>query len=211
MNQRQKDAINNYTNGKIPPSNLLATLGMEIATMNLNEMLGGNFGRNNIAKLLTTLPIRTIELDLGNCWDEQYEILQGLLPAKWTDSLIIKACNEEISFLPSNIRQIDIQVEGDVNALRWAITLENILQVRQEGGTVSDHFWANVAARSTKLEYIELSNVDIWANTTTSMSEAMARVERINLINMKLNGKPLGETEIMKIINRKMESYTNEP
>lgn len=197
-------AIQKYLEGEQPAS-LMAAAGLFVKHLDFTSIINGGLDRGQITKIFNNLAIKSAELNATDGWEDQQGTLQGLISAKWLEKLIIKGCDKEITFLPTNLQTLEVHLTGDINALGWIVTNENLRNVKQHGGVISSCFWIYVIQRATKLRHLELDNVDLWMNSTRDMTEAMARIEYVTFNRIKLNGKSMDKEEIVGIINRRIE------
>lgn len=92
----------------------------------------------------------------------------------------------------SNIQHQDVRKlsNGDIYAIGWIITNENLRNVKQHGGVLASRFCHYIIQRSSKLKHLNLDNVDIVLNTTRDITEAMGRIEFFEFNRLRINGKP---------------------
>lgn len=187
--------------------NIMEAAGLYLEHLDLTDTMDGALDREQLAKLLTSINIKSVGINLTTGWGDQESLLQGLMSGRCLENIMIKGCEKEIAFLPTNIKSLEVYLEGDVYALGWIMSNENIRRVRQTGGVIPSSFWKYIAQRSSPLESLELDDVDIWMNTTTQMTEAMARINHAKFNRLTLMGKKLSQADVTRIINRDIEKY----
>lgn len=203
MNQRVATA--KFLSGQASAAEKAKNFNLTIPHVDLNKALSDAISRERVAKLVKSLPIETITLDLHSTWeDDVNHHMQALMHGPTLKGLTFINAGEELDFIPAGIRAWDVHTRQKKEVLGYIASTERLPTVKRTGGSIPSAFWTAVQNRDNPINYLELNRVDFWMDRPEETSEAMSKVTNIKIKEVTMMGKPMNRELAMKIFNRQM-------
>lgn len=202
-----EDIANEFMDKEQTPAEFLKKLGTTVPEMNLNKMFSSRgLGREDVEKMLNQIPATEVRLDVSNGWDDQHQLVLGLLSGRYIEKLRIAGCGNPIKAIPPSTRDLEIEVlmDYDCAAISMTAGAPNLRRLTLINGIADHNTCTRIASRSTKL-HLTLLNTGI--TDFSGNKNMMSKLSGFELQHVTFEDKILTrenlEEEIMRLLIEK--------